>query len=241
MRLISRPMPVDGQSVESYIRTLAIRNGYSSPAELLTCAFDGHVKGPLRNISSDLIKELTGHTCSTHRGLQLMKSSDLKGYRYYHLVLPEHHLRRDEHYCPDCYQQTPVVLARWNIAWLPMCLKHKTVLQKFESGGKAASLKRAGVQTLHLGPAANDELYDEAAYKAQAQLESELDRQIALRTSCNNSMVKLIDDALIRCLNLNHHKDLKGLKRRYPARFFPLNHRDTFRMLEMMYFQKMAA
>lgn len=240
MGLISRPWPEEGQSLDCYLRGLARNNGFQSVDLMVSCQLQEEVK--LKDVSGVHLLHMTDHVMTAERGVQLLKDDtyDENLYRYYYLLLPEYHLRSKEHYCPQCMGENPVMLAKWNIAWLPMCLKHNCALEAVEKED-VHLLKHGGVpKNIRLKAAANDELYIDSACQAQAMLEVALERQSALKGADQHTVLKVIDDTLCRCLGLDDIVQLKGRKKLYPMRYFPLNYRDTLRMLECIQSQDLV-
>jgi len=232
MGLVSHPWPEGGQSLDCYLRGLARTNGYQSVDLMVSCQLQEDVT--IKDVSGAHILYMTGHVMTAERGVQLLKDDtyDENLYRYYYLLLPEYHLRSKEHYCPQCMAENPVMLAKWNIAWLPMCLKHNCALEAVEKED-AQFLRQGGVpRSIKLNAASNDELYIDSAYQAQAMLEAALEKQSALQGADEHTVLKVIDDTLCRCLGLDDIVQLKERKKLYPMRYFPLNYRDTLRMLE---------
>jgi len=237
MGLVSHPWPKDGQSRDCYLRGLARNNGYQSVDLMVSCQFQEDVK--VKDVSGAHLLHMTGHVMTAERGVQLLKDDtyDESLYRYYYLLLPEHHLRLKEHYCPQCMSENPVMLTKWSIAWLPMCLKHNCALEAIEKED-ISFLKKGGVPLgIKLNAAANDEMYLDSACQAQGMLEAALEKQSALKAVDEHTVLKVIDDTLCRCLGLDDIAQLKERKKLYPMRYFPLNYRDTIRMLECIHSQ----
>ncbi|MEH6502711.1 MAG: hypothetical protein V7682_02285 [Cycloclasticus sp.] len=241
MGLVSHPWPKAGESRDCYLRALAIGNGYSSVNVMISCQFAENLK--IEDISGAHLLDMTGHAMTVERGVQLLKDDtyDENVYHYGYLLLPEYHLRSKEHYCPMCMEENPVMLAKWNIAWLPMCLKHNCALEPVEKED-AHILERGGIpQPITRQVAANDEIYIDSAWKAQATLEFALDKQAAEKSVNGKTVVDVIDDTLCRCLGLDDIAQLKERKKLYPMRYFPLNYRDTLSMLECIHSQGLAS
>lgn len=237
-KLLVHPYPQPGQSVECYIRQLAVMNGYQSDYAMLRQMVSE--SGQFTDkISLKQLELLTGHDPNIlgEAQLTLVENNGCPAFRFHDVVLPSYHLRRDEWVCPHCYVKTGYMSATWRIAWLPMCTKHKCALEQYDPVEESQSkIEKQDIFFLH---AANDESVPSDILEVQMLLEGKL-REEAMgqnREEENLSIVSLIDTHLLRALKLSDVAQLQNRKRRYALKYFPLGYEDTLKFMSCLHVQ----
>jgi len=237
MSLISYKKPQEGQSVSCYLRTLATSNGFSS-VDLMLAPILRRTGVTHLDVTPSDIGKLTGHNVEENGLLQLLRAEkdDHEGYWYHNLKIPRHHLRREEHYCPECFKKNPVTLAKWQIAWMPVCLEHGVYLKKLSGVDESELLVGVMPFDLSAKKVETGGLQLDIGIQAQFELETLLDEESMMKHPPAYSVIDIIDESLKRCLDTSSMK--KGPR---SARYFPLNYEDTIKMLETVFLQRMAA
>ena len=235
-RLLVYPQPSSGESVSSYLSTLAEKNGFRKIGSMMKCHFKDSSVTQDDITKSDLVR-LTGHTVDIVDQVGLTKSDNhfQPHYYYYNLAIPSYHLRSYQLVCSSCIKEKASLDARWRIAWLPYCLRHQ------------ALLVRPDVQDDHFPTtnglmASNDDVYNDRLLTVQKAIEEKLDYESRILVSLphQDSVVTLIDYHLKKAIGDGRFNSYSNRRRKYSKRFFPLNQQDTLKFLDCLYTQKAA-
>lgn len=124
--LLVRPMPEDGECYGGYIARLARANCYKSSLTLSLDVF-GRMIHQAYNFPLQKVVELTAIKDQFKSKLWL-QSDPTHGYRYRGIPMPKEFVVPGKHFCPQCLVEGSGRKAQWNLGWMPVCLKHGTML-----------------------------------------------------------------------------------------------------------------
>jgi hypothetical protein len=232
--LLVRPVPLQNQSVECYLNTLARANGFNSIKTMLNqqlMVTDYKVE----NITMNNFVDLTGHDFCKLSDIGLLPSDQHhQPTNWYGKVpVPSYHLRKEQLICPHCVNETKYCLAKWQIAWLPVCLKHRKPLVQVDR------INWKSGQIIHLRGAANDDLYDDRLLEVQQMLEARLESErkgIAIGHD-NESVLNMVERQLFRAIGDEKVNQLRERRRKYSRRHFPIPNKDIPKFLECLFTQ----
>lgn len=232
--LLVRPIPFQNQSVECYLNTLARANGFISITPMMNqqlMVADYKVE----NITMDTLVDLTGHDFSKLNVIGFLPSD--KHHQptnwYGKVPVPSYHLRKEQWICPHCINETKYCLAKWRVAWLPFCLKHRKPLVQ------ADKLNWNNGQVIPLGGAANDELFDDRLLEVQQLLDARLEseRKGIVSDDDNASVLDLVERQLFRAIGGAKVNQLQDRRRKYSRRYFPIANKDIPKFMECLFTQ----
>ena len=240
MKLFSFPLPKKEQSIFCYLRRLTQANHQPS------VAFLKHKLLGNRNISSlditacDMRSSLGGRAKHV-KALTLLSTEKKSGWHQYgNLSIPSHQLHWDEMYCPNCFKEQGYMLSKWQIGWLPMCLKHERPLLEV-CHEMAKQLINDNTSTYL---AKERRHYDLFAYSKACENQQIFEDRLVKESQGNAlgcSIVDDIDQFLMMSLNLNSKDQLLLRRRRYALRQYPLKDMDKIKFLDCIASQKAAA
>lgn len=227
------PIPQEGQSVSCYIRTLAHRNCFPSVAQFKK-RYWGNSQICEQELSANDIAAAIGfrkahldklRLVSTHR-----KSCE---HNYGHLTIPSHQIRRTEMYCPACFREQGYVLAKWQIGWLPMCLKHERPLIELDHEAEGLS----STQSPAPGPKKDRRHYDLFGFDDVCQIQQVLEEQLEKEAdgySVSESIIDIVNLHLLASTGNKSLEQIKTRRRRYAQRYFPFKSEDCIKFLSIL-------
>lgn len=139
-RLPSRPRPFEGECFGGLLGRLASANGFASVPQLgkTVCGYFVHqaYQFPLQQAV-----ELGGLTQDDLKKLWLLPTQ-ASNYTYKGRRMPREFVAPGSRFCALCLDQGSFSKAQWNLAWMPVCVHHHTVLavrcqrcrNRYESG-----------------------------------------------------------------------------------------------------------
>lgn len=232
--LLVRNFPKKDQSVGCYLNSLARDNGYCSAAFMIK----QYLNVTLSNadqVSLKMLGDLTGHGDDSLQMLGLLTSDqhDQPTHWYGGLAIPSYHLKKEQWICPHCVNENKYSLAKWRIAWMPVCLKHKKPLVQ------ADRLLWSEGMLVDLDEAANDELYDDRLIHIQEVLDDRLENESkAIKIfDVGEGIIELVEKHLFRSIGEARINQLKDRRRKHSRRYFPIQNRDIPKFMECLFTQ----
>ena len=199
---------------------------------MMLCYFsDGPV--PENRITRSQLQGLTGHSIETLKIVDMCLSEEHYQPHYYfgNLAVPSYHVRRDEWYCPHCFAEQNFIEAKWQLVWMPVCLKHQCELEKYQPN-----------ETQQLLCASNDDFYHEGIFIVQEELErrfyDEKNRETPIPYEA--SVVYVIDKYLKLSMGEKAFNGLDDRRRKYSRKFSSLSEEQVWLFMDCLYTQLVA-
>lgn len=231
--LLVRPVPLQNQSLECYLNTLARANGFISITPMMSQQLmisDYKIE----NTTMEALVDLTGHDISKLKMIGFLPSDQhhQPTHWYGEIAVPSYHLRKELWVCPHCVDETKYSLSKWSVAWLPACLKHRKPLVQADK-----LIWRHG-RIIDLGKAANDELYDDRLLEIQQLLDARLENEKkGIIDDDNESVLNLVERQLFRAIGDSKVNQLEDRRRKYSRRYFPIPNKDISKFMECLFTQ----
>ena len=124
--LLVRLKPVEGECYGGYVVRLARENAFEN-THAFCKAFCEISRYQNYRVPLPKIAELAGITAQETDNLWL-KHNWQTGFTYKGIVMPREFIALGKQFCAQCLALGGYRIAQWNLGWMPVCLKHKTLL-----------------------------------------------------------------------------------------------------------------